>query len=129
MELCRHARSGNFISCSSYFVLVPKEEPYNCEQVTFFVKLWKIELSEHCDNRGKRHPLAFVIAAFVLYIGRSPKAFQHSPIYAQSRRLVAQTDLNPQSKINFPCAFAAFLDGLNGSVLNELIEHCFGVRL
>ena len=23
MELCRHARSGNFISCSSYFVLVP----------------------------------------------------------------------------------------------------------
>ena len=24
MELCRHAGSGNFISCSSYFVLVPK---------------------------------------------------------------------------------------------------------
>ena len=23
MELCRHARSGNFISCSSYFVPVP----------------------------------------------------------------------------------------------------------
>ena len=25
MELCRHAGSGNFISCSSYFVLVPKK--------------------------------------------------------------------------------------------------------
>ena len=27
MELCRHAVSGNFISCSSYFVLVPKRQP------------------------------------------------------------------------------------------------------
>ena len=27
MELCRHARSGNFITCSSYFVLVPKNKP------------------------------------------------------------------------------------------------------
>ena len=26
MELCCHARSGNFISCSSYFVLVPKAD-------------------------------------------------------------------------------------------------------
>ena len=42
------------------------EEPYSSEQVTCFVDLLKNELPEHRDNRGKRHPLAFVIAAFVL---------------------------------------------------------------
>jgi hypothetical protein len=42
------------------------EEPYSREQVTCFVDLLKNELPEHRDNRGKRHPLAFVIAAFVL---------------------------------------------------------------
>ena len=42
------------------------EVPYGSEQVTCFVDLLKNELPEHRDNRGKRHPLAFVIAAFVL---------------------------------------------------------------
>jgi len=42
------------------------EEPYNSKQVTCFVDLLKKELPEHRDNRGKRHPLALVIAALVL---------------------------------------------------------------
>ena len=39
------------------------EEPYGREQITCFVDLLKNELPEHRDNLGKRHPLAFVIAA------------------------------------------------------------------
>jgi hypothetical protein len=42
------------------------EEPYTSEQVTCFVDLFKNEMPEHRDNRGKRHPLVFVFAAFVL---------------------------------------------------------------
>ncbi len=42
------------------------EVPYNREQITCFVDLLKNELPEHRDNRGKRHPLALVIVAFVL---------------------------------------------------------------
>ena len=42
------------------------EVPYSEEQVTCFVDLLKNELPEHRDNRGKRHLLALVIAAFVL---------------------------------------------------------------
>ncbi|MGR8997485.1 MAG: hypothetical protein ACU88J_00360 [Gammaproteobacteria bacterium] len=40
--------------------------PYSREKITCFVDLLKNELPEHRDNRGKRHPLALVIAAFVL---------------------------------------------------------------
>jgi hypothetical protein len=39
----------------------------------------KNELPEHRDNRGKRHPLAFVIAAFVLatLVGRQKLSSIH----------------------------------------------------
>jgi hypothetical protein len=32
MELCRHTGIGNFISCSSYFVLVPKHWRGVCDE-------------------------------------------------------------------------------------------------
>ena len=55
------------------------EVPYSSEQITSFVDLLKNELLEHRDNRGKRHPLAFVIAAFVLatLVGRQKLSSIH----------------------------------------------------
>ena len=54
--------------------------PYSREQVASFVDLLKNELPEHRDNRGKRHPLAFVIAGpFVLatLVGRQKLSSIH----------------------------------------------------
>ena len=55
------------------------EVPYSREQITCFVDLLKNELPEHRDNRGKRHPLAFVIAPFALatLIGRQKLSSIH----------------------------------------------------
>ena len=41
MELCRHARSGNFISCSSYFVLVPKWNKIEHRLFSFITINWR----------------------------------------------------------------------------------------
>jgi hypothetical protein len=58
MELCRHARSGNFISCSSYFVLVPKPKILfkagNWIVTNFGIenKEYYIEADRICKKRG-----------------------------------------------------------------------------
>ena len=55
------------------------EVTYSREKITCFVDLLKNELPEHRDNRGKRHPLALVIAAFVLatLVGRQKLSSIH----------------------------------------------------
>ena len=86
------------------------EVSYSREQITSFVDLLKNELPEHRDNRGKRHPLALVIAAFVLatLVGRQKLSSIHR--FMRNRvDLVARTDPNSQSKTYLPCASAAFV--------------------
>lgn len=106
------------------------EEPYSSEQVSCFVDLLKSELPEHRDNRGKRHPLAFVIAGFVLatLVGRQKLSSIHR--FMRNRadwlyELIQTPKVKPISRAHLP----RLLDGLNWSVLNELIERCFGVRI
>jgi predicted transposase YbfD/YdcC len=106
------------------------EEPYSREQVTCFVDLLKKELPEHCDNRGKRHPLALVIAAFVLatLVGRQKLSSIHRFICNRSdwlHELIQTPKVKPISRAHLP----RLLDGLNWTVLNELIERCFGVQI
>ena len=106
------------------------EEPYSSEQVTCFVDLLKNELPEHRDNRGKRHPLAFVIAAFVLatLVGRQKLSSIHRFMRNRAdwlHELIQTPKVKPISRAHLP----RLLDGLNWSVLNELIERCFGVRI
>jgi len=106
------------------------EEPYSNEQVTCFVDLLKNELPEHRDNRGKRHPLAFVITAFVLatLVGRQKLSSIHRFMRNRAdwlHELIQTPKVKPISRAHLP----RLLDGLNWPVLNELIERCFGVRI
>ena len=106
------------------------EEPYSNEQVTCFVGPLKNELPEHRDNRAKRHPLAFVMTAFVLAtrVGRQKHPSIHRFMRNRADWLheLAQTPkVKPISRAHLP----RLLDGLNGSALNELIERCLGVRI
>jgi hypothetical protein len=41
------------------------ELPVNSEQISCFVDLLKNNLSEHRDNRGKRHTVVLVIVGFI----------------------------------------------------------------
>lgn len=105
------------------------EEPYSREQITCFVGPLKHELPEHRDNRGKRHPLAFVIVAFVLatLVGRQKLSSIHRFIRNRAdwlHELTQTPKVKPISRAHLP----RLLDGLNWSVLNELIDRCFGVR-
>ena len=106
------------------------EEPYSGEQVTCFVDLLKNELPEHRDNRGKLHSLALVIAAFVLatLVGRQKLSSIHR--YMRNRadwlcELTQTAKVKAISRAHLP----RFLDGLNWSVLNKLIERCFGAQI
>jgi predicted transposase YbfD/YdcC len=106
------------------------EVSYSREQITCFVDLLKNELPEHRDNRGKRHPLALVIVAFVLatLVGRQKLSSIHR--FMRNRvdwlhELIQIPKVKPISRAHLP----RLLDGLNWSVLNELIDRCFGVRI
>jgi hypothetical protein len=106
------------------------EVPYSREKITCFVDLLKNELPEHRDNRGKRHPLALVIAAFVLatLVGRQKLSSIHRFMRNRTdwlHELIQTPKVKPISRAHLP----RLLDGLNRSVLNELIERCFGVRI
>jgi hypothetical protein len=106
------------------------EVPYSREQITCFVDLLKNELPEHRDNRGKRHPLALVIAAFVLaaLVGRQKLSSIHRFMRNRTdwlHELIQTPKVKPISRAHLP----RLLDGLNWSVLNELIDRCFGVRI
>jgi DDE_Tnp_1-associated/Transposase DDE domain len=106
------------------------EEPYSREQITCFVDLLKNELPEHRDNRGKRHPLAIVIAAFVLatLVGRQKLSSIHRFMRNRAdwlHELTRTPKVKPISRAHLP----RLSDGLNWSVLNNLIERCFGVRI
>jgi predicted transposase YbfD/YdcC len=106
------------------------EVPYSKGQITCFVDLLKNELPEHRDNRGKRHPLALVIAAFVLatLVGRQKLSSIHRFMRNRTdwlHELIQTPKIKPISRAHLP----RLLDGLNWSVLNELIERCFGVRI
>jgi predicted transposase YbfD/YdcC len=106
------------------------EEPYSSEQITCFVDLLKNELPEHRDNRGKRHSLALVIAAFVLatLVGRQKLSSIHRFMRNRAdwlHELIQTPKVKPISRAHLP----RLLDGLNWPVLNELIERCFGVRI
>jgi predicted transposase YbfD/YdcC len=106
------------------------EVPYSGEQVTYFVDLLKNELPEHRDNRGKRHPLALVMVAFVLatLVGRQKLSSIHRFMRNRSdwlHELIQTPKVKPISRAHLP----RLLDGLNWTVLNELIERCFGVQI
>ena len=106
------------------------EVTYSREKITCFVDLLKNELPEHRDNRGKRHPLALVIAAFVLatLVGRQKLSSIHRFMRNRTdwlHELIQTPKIKPISRAHLP----RLLDGLNWSVLNELIERCFGVRI
>ena len=106
------------------------EVPYSREQITCFVDLLKHELPEHRDKRGKRHPLALVIVAFVLatLVGRQKLSSIHRFMRNRAdwlHELIQIPKVKPISRAHLP----RLLDGLNWSVLNELIERCFGVRI
>ena len=106
------------------------EVPYSKGQISCFVDLLKNELPEHRDNRGKRHPLALVIAAFVLatLVGRQKLSSIHRFMRNRTdwlHELIQTPKIKPISRAHLP----RLLDGLNWSVLNELIKRCFGVRI
>ena len=84
------------------------EVSYSGEQVTYFVDLLKNELPEHRDNRGKRHPLALVIAAFVLatLVGRQKLSSIHR---FMRNRVDWWHELIQVPKAYLPCASAAFV--------------------
>jgi hypothetical protein len=109
---------------------MPNEAPYSSGQITCFVDLLKNEPPEHRDNRGKRHPLALVIAALVLatLAGRQKLSSIHRFMRNRANWLheLTQTPkVKPISRAHLP----RLLDGLNWAALNELINRCFGVRI
>ena len=88
------------------------------------------ELPEHRDNRGKRHPLALVIAAFVLAtrVGRQKLSSIHRFMRNRAdwlHELTQTLKVKPISRAHLP----RLLDGLNWSVLNELIGRSFGGQI
>ena len=106
------------------------EVSYSADQITCFTDLLKNELPEHRDNRGKLHSLVLVIAAFVLatLVGRQKLSSIHRFMCNRADWLYELTQtpkIKPISRAHLP----RLLDGLNWSVLNELIERCFCVRI
>jgi len=104
------------------------EVPYSRGQINCFVDLLKNELPEHRDNRGKRQPLALVIAAFVLAtrVGRQKLSRIHRFMRNRADWLHELTPkVKPISRAHLPRLW----DGLNWPVRNELIERCLGVRI
>lgn len=107
-----------------------EETPYSNERVISFVKLLKTNLPDHRDNRGKRHALGFVIAAFVLatLVGRRTLSGIHRFMRNRADWLhtVTQTEkVKPISRAHLP----RLLESLDWQALNVIIERCFGVRL
>lgn len=106
------------------------EVPYSGDEVTCFIDLLKNELPEHRDNRGKRLPLALVIAAFVLatLVGRQNLSSIHRFMCNRADWLHGLTQTpkeTPISRAHLP----RFLEGLNWPELNELIGRCFGAKI
>lgn len=106
------------------------ELPVSNEQITSFVDLLKNNLPEHRDNRGKRHTLVWVIVGFVLatLVGRQKLSSIHRYICNRANWLyeITQTQkIKPISRAHLP----RFLNGLDWSALNELIERCFGIKI
>jgi predicted transposase YbfD/YdcC len=106
------------------------EVPYSGDEVTCFIDILKKELPEHRDNRGKRLPLALVIAAFVLatLVGRQNLSSIHRFMCNRADWLHGLTQTpkeTPISRAHLP----RFLEGLNWPELNELIGRCFSVKI
>ena len=106
------------------------DAPYSSEQINVFVDLLKNDLPDLRDNRGKRHSLAFVIVGFVLatLLGRQKLSGIHRFIVNRADWLGELTQIEtvkPISRAHLP----RLLDGMDWTVLNELIERCFGVRM
>jgi hypothetical protein len=83
----------------------------------------KNELPEHRDNRGKRHPLALVIAGLVLatLVGRQKLSSIHCFMRNRAdwlHELTQTPKVKPISRAHLP----RLLDSLNWPVLNVLIE-------
>ena len=111
------------------YLYMNNETPCNKEQITSFVEHLKNNLPEHRDNRGKRHTLVFVIAAFVLatLVGRQKLSSIHRFICNRIEWLheITQTEkIKPISRAHLP----RLLNRLDWPALKELIERCFGVR-
>lgn len=107
-----------------------KELPSSNEQTISFVDLLKNELPDTRDNRGKRHSLVLVIVAYVLavLVGRQKLSSIQRFIFNRWAWLCELTQIQqvkPISRAHLP----RILDGLDWSVLNPLIERCFGVRI
>lgn len=107
-----------------------KELPSSDEQTISFVDLLKNELPDTRDNRGKRHSLVLVIVAYVLavLVGRQKLSSIQRFIFNRWAWLCELTQIQqvkPISRAHLP----RILDGLDWSVLNPLIERCFGVRI
>jgi len=104
--------------------------PCDQEQASNFVELLKRDLPDPRDNRGKRHSLAFVIAAFVLatLTGRQRLSGIHRFICNRLDWLRGLTRLpegRPVSRAHLPRLLAR----LDWPALDRLVEQCFGVRI
>lgn len=102
----------------------------NQDQVSCFVELLKRDLPDPRDNRGKRHSLVFVIVAFVLatLTGRQRLSSIHRFICHRLDWLHELTQL-PKGRSIARAHLPRLLARLDWSVLDQLIERCFGVRL
>lgn len=88
------------------------------------------QLSDNRDNRGKRHALAFVVAAVVLAIlnGRS----KVSSIFRFQRNRIdwlREITQYPEAKVVSRAHLPRLLARLDWVELNRLIDHYFGVRV
>jgi predicted transposase YbfD/YdcC len=102
----------------------------NREQITCFVDLLKNNLPEHRDNRGKRHNVVLVIVGFIsaTLVGRHKLSSVHRYICNRVdwlHEITHSQKVKPISRAHLP----RFLNRLDWLALNELIEHCFGVRI
>jgi predicted transposase YbfD/YdcC len=104
--------------------------PCSREQVSSFVDLLKSELPDPRDNRGKKHSLVFVIAAFVIatLVGRQKLSNIHRFICNRLKWLHTLTEI-PKGRAISRAHLPRLLARLDWPILDKLIEKCFGIRI
>ncbi|MGR8936006.1 MAG: ISAs1 family transposase, partial [Gammaproteobacteria bacterium] len=114
----------------AYDPMTTDELPYSGEPIANFVNCIKNDLPDHRDNRGKRHALALVIAAFVLatLVGRKSLSAIHRFIRNRIAWLCELIQV-PHHPLISRAHLPRLLEGLDWLILNDLIERCFGVRI
>ena len=100
------------------------------EQVYNFVELLECYLPDSRDTRGKKHSLVFLVVAFVLatIVGRKTLSSIHRYIVNNLDRLHELTNI-PKRRAISRAHLPRLLAILDWSALDQLIEHCFEVRI